>query len=200
VVGRVVKAHGLRGEVVVDVLSDVPDRLAAGVSVHLDGLPVEIVASRPHQGRLLVTFDGVRDRTEAERLRGRALEAEPLDLDDAEAYFVHQLVGMAVRAADGRDLGTVTAAVELPDAAGYDLLEVRRPDGGSWLLPAVDEYVEVVADPDGREALLVVDPPAGLLDDAVAPGDVPLDDADTPGDVPLDDADTGDAAAPDDVP
>jgi 16S rRNA processing protein RimM len=179
VVGRVVKAHGLRGEVVVEVLSDVPGRLDAGVAVRLGGQPATIVASRPHQGRLLVTFEGVPDRTAAERLRGRALEAERIDLEDTDTYFVHELVGMPVRTADGRALGTVQAAVELPAAAGYDLLEVARDDGGTWLLPAVDEYVEVVADPDGREALVVSDPPRGLLDDA------------------LPDAATDDAAAPD---
>jgi 16S rRNA processing protein RimM len=171
VVGRVVKAHGIRGEVVVNPLSDVPGRLDAGVTVRLGGRPATIVTSRPHQGRWLVTFDGVADRTAAEQLRGRVLEAERIDLDDSDAYFVHELVGMPVRTVDGHELGTVNAAVELPDAAGYDLLEVARPDGRSWLLPAVDEYVEVVAEPDGSESLVVVDPPAGLLDDALGGAD-----------------------------
>lgn len=168
VVGRVVKAHGIRGEVVVDLLSDVPGRLDAGVTVRLGGRPATILASRPHQGRLLVTFDGVPDRTAAERLRGRVLEAERIDLDDTDAYFVHELVGLPVRAADGQELGTVQAAVELPETAGYDLLEVVRADGATWLLPAVDEYVEVVEDPGGRQALVVVDPPSGLLEEALA--------------------------------
>jgi 16S rRNA processing protein RimM len=168
VVGRVVKAHGIRGEVVVDLLSDVPGRLDAGVTVQLGGRPATILASRPHQGRLLVTFDGVPDRTAAERLRGRVLEAERIDLDDTDAYFVHELVGLPVRAADGQELGTVQAAVELPETAGYDLLEVVRADGATWLLPAVDEYVEVVDDPGGRQALVVVDPPSGLLEEALA--------------------------------
>lgn len=167
VVGRVVKAHGIRGEVVVDVLSDVPGRLDAGVTVQLGGRATTIRASRPHQGRLLLTFDGVSDRTAAERLRGRVLEAERVDLDDTDAYYVHELVGMHVRAEGGVELGTVQAAVELPDAAGYDLLEVVRTDGSTWLLPAVDEYVEVVDGPDGRPSLVVVDPPAGLLDEAL---------------------------------
>jgi 16S rRNA processing protein RimM len=166
VVGRVVKAHGLHGEVVVQVLSDVPGRLDAGVEVRLGGDPVTIRTSRPHQGRLLVAFDGVLDRTAAERLRGFALEVERIDLDETDAYYVHELVGMPVRAADGNALGTVQAVVELPAAAGYDLLEVARDDGGTWLLPAVDEYVDVVAGPDGGEALVVSDPPVGLLDDA----------------------------------
>lgn len=164
-VGRVVKPHGIGGEVVVEVRSDVPGRLAAGVTVLLGGHPTTITASRPHQGRMLVRFDGVSDRTAAERLRGRPIEAERIDLDDADTYFVHELVGAAVQTDDRHHLGTVQAVVELPAAAGYDLLEVVRSDGSTWLLPAVDDYVEVEHDEasDGLR-LVVVDPPAGLLE------------------------------------
>jgi 16S rRNA processing protein RimM len=163
-VGRIVKAHGIRGEVAVEVLSDVPGRLDAGVTVSVGGTWMRIVGSRPHQGRLLLLLEGVTDRTAAERLRGRLLESEPVDLSGSETYFAHELVGMAVRTAEGRALGTVSALVELPGAAGYDLLEVRRDDGTTWLLPAVDDYVEVRPDETGTEALVLVDPPEGLID------------------------------------
>ena len=162
VIGRVAKAHGIRGEVVVDVLSDVPDRFAADVEVLLDGQPTRILGSRPHQGRLLVRFAGVDDRTAAELLRGRRIEAPAVDLQDEDTYYAHELVGMEVVDADERPLGSVTALIELPDAAGYDLLEVRRDDGSTWLLPAVDDYVEVT-EHEGRERLTVTDPPEGLL-------------------------------------
>mgnify|MGYP002738602396 CR=1 FL=1 len=66
---------------------------------------------------------------------------------------------------DTRHLGVVSALIELPDAAGYDLLEVRREDGSTWLLPAVDDYVQVHEDDDGALRLVIVDPPAGLIDD-----------------------------------
>lgn len=171
VIGRVVKAHGIRGEVVVDVLSDVPGRFEPGATVVLGGAETTVTSSRPHQGRLLVRFGDVVDRTAAEQLRGRVVEAQPVELDDAETYFVHELVGMPVVAADGRELGTIRAAVELPAAAGYDLLEVERGDGSTWLLPAVDDYVEVGEDDDGGERLVVVDPPAGLLDETDATSD-----------------------------
>jgi 16S rRNA processing protein RimM len=163
-IGRVVKAHGIRGELVVDVLSDVPGRFDVGTPVLLDGRPVTITGSRPHQGRLLVRLEGVPDRTAAELLRGKVFEAEAADVSDSEAYYAHELVGMAVVDAEGRDLGRVSALIELPEAAGYDLLEVRRADGSTWLLPAVDDYVEVEEDPTGGERLAVVDPPEGLLD------------------------------------
>lgn len=164
VVGRIVKAHGIRGEVVVDVLSDVPGRFDAGATVVLAGDERTIASSRPHQGRLLVRFDGVPDRTAAELLRGAVLEAPAADVSDEDTYYAHELVGMAVVDADGGDLGRVSALIELPEAAGYDLLEVTREDGTSWLLPAVDDYVDVDDAPDGGECLRVVDPPEGLID------------------------------------
>jgi 16S rRNA processing protein RimM len=168
VVGRVVKAHGIRGEVSCELLTDVPGRLDAGTRIRLGDEPTTIASSRPHQGRLLVRFEGVTDRTAAELLRGLEISAEPLDAADQDVYFVHELIGMRVRDAEGGELGRVRSMVELPDAAAYDLLEVEREDGGRWLLPAVDDYVEIDVDEDGTEHLVVVDPPEGLLDEARA--------------------------------
>jgi 16S rRNA processing protein RimM len=178
VIGKVVKAHGIRGEVSVHVLSDVEGRFAVGDRVHLAGAPTTIASSRPHQGRLLVRFEGVTDRNAAELLRGRVIEGPAADLADSDTYFVHELVGMAVVTPDGDHLGDVTDHVELPSAAGYDLLEVTRDDGTTWLLPAVDEYVEVGELPDGTELLVVVDPPEGLV--AGEPDVVRADGGETP--------------------
>lgn len=163
-IGRVVKAHGIRGEVAVHVLSDVPGRFDPGAAVHLEGRSATIETSRPHQGRMLVRFAGVTDRNAAERLRGQLIEAPPADVSDSETYYAHELIDMAVVAEDGAVLGTVSALIELPGAAGYDLLEVMRADGSTWLLPAAEEFVEVDAADDGAERLRLVDPPAGLLD------------------------------------
>jgi 16S rRNA processing protein RimM len=162
-IGRVTKPHGIRGEVVVHVLSDVAGRFEPGAEVHLDGVPTRIASSRPHQGRLLVRFADIEDRNAAEPLRGRLIEAAPADLGGSDTYFVHELIGMAVVTVEGDHLGDVSDHVELPASAGYDLLEVRRDDGSTWLLPAVDEYVEVGELPDGTELLVVVDPPEGLV-------------------------------------
>jgi 16S rRNA processing protein RimM len=165
VVARVVKAHGIRGEVSCELLTDVPDRLVAGTPVTVGRTPTTIASSRPHQGRLLVRFEGVTDRTQAELLRGREVTAPALEPGEHEVYFAHELVGMSVVDADGLDLGRVRALIDLPTAAEYDLLEVERGDGRRWLLPAVDEYVAVEVDDEDRERLVVVDPPEGLLDD-----------------------------------
>lgn len=161
-IGRVVKAHGIRGELVVHPLSDVPGRFDVGTEVVVGDTPRVIAGSRPHQGRLLLAFEDVGDRNAAERLRGATILGATVDLEDTDAYFAHELVGMAVRHVDGRELGAVSALIELPEAAGYDLLEVAR-DGDTWLLPAAEEFVEVVEQDDGA-LVLVVDPPDGLLD------------------------------------
>ncbi len=195
-VGRVVKPHGIRGEVVVDVLSEVEGRLAKGTQVVVAGTTCTVVSSRPHQGRLLCGFSFVADRTMAEGLRGALVEAPGADLVDEDVFYVHELVGAAVRGPDGEDLGSVEGVILLPDAAGYDLLEVTRPDGHRWLLPAADGLVEAeeVAGTDGVEVVLhLVELPEGLVDGVgaavaqpePAPSDTAPSDA-APSDAPAD--------------
>ncbi len=164
-VGRVGRAHALRGEVVVHLSSDVPDRLAPGVRVRVGGRDTSVVTVREHQGRPLVRFAHVADRSAAEALRGAAVEAEPVAPADLDVYLVSELVGRPVVSADGAPLGTVTALVPMPAVAGYDLLEVTRQDGRTWLLPAADALVDVEEAEDGTvDRLVAHDLPAGLLD------------------------------------
>jgi 16S rRNA processing protein RimM len=168
-VGRVGRAHALRGEVVVHLSSDVPDRLAPGTPVRVGWRDTEVVSVREHQGRPLVRFAHVGDRSAAEALRGAAVEAAPLAPEDLDVYLAAELVGRPVVDADGVDLGTVTALVPMPAVAGYDLLEVRRADGSTWLLPAADELVTVEQAADGTVARLVAhDLPDGLADPTAA--------------------------------
>jgi 16S rRNA processing protein RimM len=166
VVGRVVRPHGIRGEVLVEVLSDAPDRFAPGAAMAAGDpeaptalRPLTIAASRLHQGRLLARFGGLDDRTAVEPLRG-ALLSVPTDqarpLADGE-YWSHQLVGLTVVDPTGRRRGEV-AAVE-PGTA-HDLLAIRLESGGGTLVPAVAALVTVELDA-GR--VIVADLP-GLLD------------------------------------
>ena len=182
-VGRIAKPHGIRGEVAVDVLSDVPGRLGVGVEVHVAGRPARIVTSRPHQGRLLIRFEHVTDRTAAELLRGHEITAPPVDLTDEETYYAHELVGLPVVDEAGDGHGQVSDLIELPHTAGYDLLEVTRRDGSTWLLPASDGLVEVEDPGDGPRRLRLIDPPEGLTDpdraEMTPPSDA-LDPADEP--------------------
>ena len=162
-VGRVVKPHGLRGEVVVRLASDVDGRLAPGVEVWVGGVASTVATARDHQGRPLVRFAHVPDRNAAELLRGAVVEAAPLDVAELDTYLVNELVGVPVIDRDGAALGTVSALVEMPAVAGYDLLEVVTTEGRTWLLPAADELVEVVEDAAGLR-LVVGELPEGLID------------------------------------
>ena len=148
-VARIVKPHGLRGEVIVGLLTDRTERVAPGAAlVTPDGTALEVVASRPHQGRWIVAFDGVPDRNAAETLRGVVLRAEPLD--DPDALWVHELVGAELVEVDGTSHGIIDSVQENPAA---DLLVLA--DGG--LVPVNF----VVSHESGR---VVVDIPPGLLD------------------------------------
>ena len=148
-VGRVVRPHGLRGETVVEPWSDLPERLAAGSVLETDRGPLTVIASRPHQGRMLVTFDGVEDRPAAEHLRGRILRAPAVDVPGV--WWVHELVGAELFDTTGRRLGEVVAVEANPAS---DLLVL---DGGA-LVPL--RFV-VERDPGGR---LTAEVPEGLVE------------------------------------
>jgi 16S rRNA processing protein RimM len=171
VVGRIVRAHGILGEVVIDVRTDDPaERFVPGSVLVTDpgrrvvpGLPptLTIETIRPHQGRLLVVFDGVYDRDIAESLRGVLLCVNSEDVPasaDPDEFSDFQLVGLAAETPDGERLGEV---VRIEHAAGSELLVLRRPDGGNALVPFVKAIVPEVDLAGGR---LVVTPPEGLFD------------------------------------
>lgn len=149
-IGRVTKAHGIRGEVVVDLISTEPEiRLASGAVLESDRGPLTVASARPHQGKWLVAFEEVLDRSDADALRGLELRAEPLD--DPDALWVHDLIGADVVDTDGAACGRVVAVVANP---ADDLLEL---DSGA-LVPVTF----VVGWDDDRR--VVIDPPAGLFD------------------------------------
>ncbi len=148
-VGRITKAHGVRGEVVVDLVTDRTDRLAAGAVFQTDRGAMTVLGSKVFGERFIVRFEGVRDRDEADALRGLTLRAEPLD-DDPDALWVHELIGAEVVELDGTARGTV-AAVEANPAS--DLLVL---DTGA-LVPVT--FVR-----DRSPGRLVVEVPVGLFD------------------------------------
>lgn len=148
-VARVGKPHGLKGEVVVKLVTDREERVAPGTVLHTEQGDLVVATSRRHQQRWLVRFEGSASREDAEALRGLVLQAEPLD--DPDEMWVHDLVGAeVVLAATGERVGTCVSLVANPAS---DLLEL---DGGS-LIPVVF----VTEHTPGR---VVVDPPEGLLD------------------------------------
>jgi 16S rRNA processing protein RimM len=147
-VGRIAKAHGLRGEVNVALTTNRAERVAPG-SVLYDGHDdLVVVSSRPHQDRWIVVFDGVQTREAADALRGRVLWADPID--DPDALWVHELIGARVVEADGNERGVVEALQSNPAS---DLLVL---DTGA-LVPLVFFT--------GRAAgVITINPPEGLFD------------------------------------
>jgi 16S rRNA processing protein RimM len=149
-IGRITKAHGLRGEVVVDLLSSEPEvRLAPGAVLETGRGPLTVVSARPHQGKWLVDFEEVGSREAADAVRGVELRGEPLD--DPDALWVHDLVGAEVVETSGVARGPIVAVVPNP---ADDLLELE----GGALVPVTF----VVGWDDDRR--VVIDPPDGLFD------------------------------------
>lgn len=169
VVARIGRAHGIKGQVTVEVRTDEPEtRLAPGAVLTTEPAtagPLTVADVRWHSGRLLLSFKDVTDRTRAEGLRGTMLLAEidpEQTPEDPEEYYDHQLIGLAVVLADGTEVGELSAISHLP---AQDLLTVTRPDGGEVLVPFVTEIVPEV---DLAAKRVVLTPPPGLLDPAAA--------------------------------
>lgn len=148
-VGRIVKPHGLAGEVVVELWTDREERVVPGSVLETGEDTLVVAASRPHQGRHLVRFASVATREEAEELRGAVLRAEALE--EPGTLWVHELVGARVVTTTGVPLGTVTAVEANPAS---DLLVCS--DG--TLVPL--RFVTSVE----PGTTLTVDVPEGLVD------------------------------------
>lgn len=172
-VGRVVKAHGIGGDVVVEVRTDDPAaRFAPGNTLRAkkprggEERSYVVDSVREHGGRLLLRLAGVGDRDGADALRGSLFVVDSDDLppiDEPDTYYDHQLEGLHVRTTTGQDVGVV--AEVLHTAAG-ELLAVRRgtdPDSESRevLVPFVSAIVTSVS---LNDRAVEIDPPEGLLD------------------------------------
>ncbi|NLG45634.1 ribosome maturation factor RimM [Gordonia sp. (in: high G+C Gram-positive bacteria)] len=168
VIGRVVKTHGVRGEVVVDVRTDDPaDRFAVGTvlrgraAANAGGGESEyrVTAARMHSGRLLLSLAEVRGRDEADKLRGTLFLIDAADVDsgdDPDEFYDHELEGLPVTTVDGEAVGTVKEVLHLP---GGEVLAVTAADGREVLIPFVREIVPTVT-LEGIE----IDPPEGLIE------------------------------------
>jgi 16S rRNA processing protein RimM len=172
IVGRVGRPHGIRGELVIGVRTDEPDlRFAVGATLGAHDEPdgeadaertVTIASARWHSGQLLVAFAGIADRTAAGELTGTWLSVDSSQLPrtgDPDEFRDHELIGLSVRTPDGEPVGVVSDVLH----HGQDLLVVQRPGGqqDECLVPFVKAIVPTV---DLAAGVLVIDPPAGLLD------------------------------------
>lgn len=143
-----VRPRGLRGEVVVHLVTNRTERLEAGSVLDTDAGPLQVVQAHAHGERWVVTFAGVDSLEQAEDLRGRMLRASPID--DPEELWVDELIGAEAVDRSGRRLGRIETVEANPAS---DLLVLT----GGAMVPL--SFVL-----DRREGLVVVDPPPGLLE------------------------------------
>jgi len=172
VVGKILRPHGIRGELAVVVRTDEPEaRFSVGSTFDVGpaedrlGSPVgpklTIDSIRWNQGRPLIFFTEVADRDVAEQMRGLLLWVDAASIAppaDPDEFHDHQLVGLSVLTVGGEPVGSVA---RIDHGPGSDLLVVRKEDGTTALVPFVRAIVPTVDVPGGR---VVIDPPGGLLE------------------------------------
>lgn len=161
--GRVGRPHGIKGEIGVDWAGEFIPK--AGQVVFLqagdsDPEPWKIAASRNHNGKLLLTLEGVADRTKADSLKGRTvlLPRESLPEPAEDEAFVQDLPGFAIHLPDGQALG-ILDRVEFP--AGQMVWAILDQDGKEILFPAYPDFIKSI---DKSQRKAVIDPPPGLLE------------------------------------
>jgi 16S rRNA processing protein RimM len=165
-VGMIAGAHGLRGEMKMELHTDFPDRFTPGAQVYT-GVSLAahtIISARPHQQQLLIQLEGIHDRTAAEELRGAWLfvpEDDAAELDE-DTYFVHDIIGLAVQTTAGVPLGTVEEVLFTGANEVYVVVPPGQPRR-EILLPAIAQVIRTV---DLDNGLLIVELLPGLIDDA----------------------------------
>ncbi len=160
-VARIGRAHGLKGEVSVELRTDVPEeRLAKGAVLETDPAeagPLTVTATRVQAGRWYVKFAEITHRDAAEAARGVSLIVDSEEDDEEDAWFVHELVGLTAVRVGGAEIGTVVDLMPMP---AQDLLVVKQPGGFRAMIPFVADFVIEV---DLDAGTVTLDPPHGLL-------------------------------------
>ncbi len=149
-VGAVIAAHGIRGEVKIRPLTEFPERLPQIKQFIVrapDGTSETrtVATARVHHEVLLVRFRGVDDRNQAEALRGSEIRipaSQAVPLPEGR-YYVHQILGLRVVTPEGEELGRVRQVIE---GVSNDVYVA-----GPWMIPAT------------HDAVLRLDPPAGVI-------------------------------------
>ncbi len=163
-IGKIVAPFGIRGELKVFSLSDIPDRFAQLDSVFVgpEYTPCKITAVRPYKGDMLILkFVGIDDATRAETLRNFDLSI-PLDKLaklPPNSYYQHDILGLHVAILNGREIGTI---IEIMETGSNDVYVVKGDDGKQILLPAIKDVVKQI---DLIRHMMYIEPMAGLLDD-----------------------------------
>lgn len=144
-VGKLRRPHGVRGEILMDLLTDFPERLKPGAELYIgrEKLRLQLLDSRSHQGGLLVRFAGYTDREQIGEFRNQIVFVNAEDspaLPEGE-YYHHQLVGLQVI---DQTAGVLGELVEILETGANDVLIVRSASGKDILLPATDEVIQSI--------------------------------------------------------
>ncbi len=163
-IGKIVAPFGLRGDLKVNSLTDIPDRFAQLEAVYLspDYERYTIKEVRPYKGDMvLLKINGITNATAAESLRDRDLciPADQLSELPPDLYYQHDILGLSVARLDGRTVGSI---VDIMPTAGNDVYVIKAPDGKQVLIPAVKAIIKQV---DLIRRVMYIDPIGGLLDD-----------------------------------
>ena len=161
VVGKLGRPHGIRGEIVMDVYTDFPERLQSGVTILVGPRyqQLTIIKRRPHSRGMLLSFDGYQTREEVAELRNLLVYVRTADrpvLEEGE-YYHHQLLGLKVIDEAGKPLGTVK---RIHETGANDVYIVQAESGAELMIPAIDS---VILDIDLEQGQLQVHLLPGLL-------------------------------------
>jgi 16S rRNA processing protein RimM len=161
-IGRIVRAHGLQGEVSIAVLTDFPERFETTEWVFLgnefEATAYRVESYRWHKKNILLTLAGVSDRTQAEKLRGQFVQVpleEAVPLPEG-TYYLYQLIGLEVTSTTGEFLGVITDIIE----TGANDVYIVEKDGQKILLPAIPDVVKTV---DTLKGVMIVQVIDGLI-------------------------------------
>lgn len=141
-VGKLRRPHGIHGEILMDVLTDFPERLMAEKTVYLgdEHRPLRITYLRSQDRAILISFEGYEDSDQAGTLRNQIVYVRSDALPDLPAgeYYHHQLLGLKVIGEDGTDLGFLS---EILETGANDVYLVVSPEGQETLLPAIESVI-----------------------------------------------------------
>ncbi len=157
--GRVIRPHGVDGEVRVYVFEPGAPNLQRGRSVTISGVVRKISRLRDDRGELLIAFEGITDRDQAMTLRGEILELPDrlVRRNDEESYFLHELIGLLVETDSGEPVGNIREILQ----PGANDVYVVDTVGGELLIPAI---ADVVREIDVKAGKIIIVPLAGMLD------------------------------------
>ena len=161
-VGFIRRPHGVRGELIMDIHTDFPERLRTGTKIYLgeDHRPAKLASARPHGTSMLVSFRGLDSPEESGRLRNTWVYVTAADrppLPEGKVYQ-HQILGLRVVTDEGRELGTLDNIFE---TGANNIYVVKTAEGKEILLPAIPDVVLEIDLPKGVVKVHLLD---GLLE------------------------------------